>query len=419
MSSQAKFPKRFLWGAATSAHQVEGSNHNQWSVWELENAKSLAAQAGYQYGDLANWNEIKSQATDPDNYVSGRAVDHFTYYKQDIAIARKLNMNALRFSVEWSRVEPKEGSWDVAAINHYKDYVDELIRSGIEPVLTLFHFTLPVWFSEMGGFEKKSNIRYFVRFAEKILQELGKDITYVITINEPEVYVAESYYEGRWPPAKQSKLLTIKVLNNLATAHNKTAKMIHGLSRRYKVSVAKNSCYIYAGDDARLSMTSASVLQYFQDDYFIKKVRRSCDFLGVNYYFSSRVYGYRIHNPDRQLSDMGFDMQPSDLEHVLERLWAKYKLPIMITENGCADASDKKRQWWLTQSIVALQRAISNGVDVKGYLHWSLLDNVEWDKGRWPRFGLVAVNYETLERSLRPSARRYGAFIKKIRGEHG
>lgn len=402
-----------------SAHQVEGNNHNQWSVWELENAKALAAQAEYQFGDLSNWKDIKSQATNPSNYVSGQASGHAAYYKQDIAMARKLNMNALRFSVEWSRIEPKQGSWDVTAINFYKDYVSELRRSGIEPVLTLFHFTLPVWFSELGGFEKRSNVRYFVRFAEKILQELGKDITYVITINEPEVYVAESYHEGRWPPARQSKLLTARVLNNLAYAHNKTAAMVHGLSRRYKVSIAKNSCYVYAGDDARLSVVSANILQYFQDDYFIKKVRRSCDFLGVNYYFSLRVYGYRVHNPDQQLNDLGFDMHPADLEHVLERLWAKYKLPIMVTENGLADASDKKRQWWLTQSIAAMQRAIAGGVDVRGYLHWSLLDNVEWDKGRWPRFGLIEVDYETMARTLRPSARSYGTFIKKIRGDHG
>ena len=409
-----KFPKRFLWGAATSAHQSEGGNHNQWSVWELENAKSLAAQAEYQYGDLDNWDNIKAEAKSPSNYVTGKAVDHFTRYKDDIALARKLHMNSLRFSIEWSRIEPREGAWDATAITHYKNYVSELKRSGIEPVLTLFHFTLPVWFSEMGGFEQKSNIKYFVRFAEKILQELGNDITFVITVNEPEVYVAQSYLEGRWPPARQNKMLALKVLRNLATAHNKTAQMIHGSSRRYKVSIAKNSCYIYPGDDAKLSVASAAIMQYIQDDYFIKKVRRNCDFLGVNYYFSERVYGYRVHNPDEKLSDMGFDMHPADIEHALERLWIKYKLPIIITENGCADSDDAKRQWWLTQTIGALQRAIASGVDVRGYLHWSLLDNVEWDKGRWPRFGLVAVDYKTMERTLRPSGRRYGAFLKKV-----
>ena len=159
-------------------------------------------------------------------------------------------MNALRFSVEWSRIEPKEGHWDSGAIAHYKQYVAELAKNEIEPVLTLFHFSLPVWFAELGGFEKRANIRYFTRFAEKILSELGNSITYVNTINEPEVYAKQSYLDGRWPPAKLSKRSMVSVLNNLAAAHNQTAKLIHGMNRRYKVSVAKNSVYIYAGDDA-------------------------------------------------------------------------------------------------------------------------------------------------------------------------
>jgi len=137
-----RFPKRFLWGVSTSAHQVEGGTHNQWSVWELENARSLAAQAEYRLGDLANWNAIKKQAKDPANYVSAKAADHFARYEADFDIAKKLNMNAMRFSVEWSRIEPKEGIWDVGAIAHYKRYVAALKKRGIEPVVTLFHFTL-------------------------------------------------------------------------------------------------------------------------------------------------------------------------------------------------------------------------------------------------------------------------------------
>lgn len=410
----SKFPKRFLWGASTSAHQVEGGTHNQWSVWELENAKSLAAQAEYHYGDLENWDDIKPAAKNPDNYVSGLASEHFTRYKTDIAIAKKLNMNALRFSVEWSRIEPSEGRWDPTAIDHYKRYVHELKRQEIEPVLTLFHFTLPVWFAELGGFEKRANTKYFLRFIEKILSELGQDITYVITINEPEVYAFESYYLGHWPPAMQSKRTALKVLSNFAYVHNKSAKLIHGMSRRYKVSVAKNSNYYYAGDNARLSVRSAGIMQYLQDDYFLRKVVKTCDFLGVNFYFSNRVYGYRVHNPNERVSDMGWDMSPGDIEHALERLHSKYHLPIIVTENGCADANDAHRQWWLSQSIAGIQRAMADGVDVRGYLHWSLIDNFEWDKGKWPRFGLIEVNYDTMERKVRPSARRYAAFIKQV-----
>ena len=398
---------------------MEGGNHNQWSVWELENAKSLAHAAEYHFGDLANWDDIKDEAKRPDNYVSGRAVEHYERFEADLDLARKMNLNALRFSVEWSRIEPTEGAWNVEAIEHYKRYVLGLKKRGIEPIVTLFHFTLPVWFSEKGGFEYRANVKYFLRFTEKILSELGPAVRYVITLNEPEVYATESYLLGNWPPMRQSRFQMIKVLRNLAYAHNKSSKLIHGMNRRYKVSVAKNSNYFYAGDDARLSLWSTAIMQYFQDDYFLKRVRRRCDFLGVNYYFSHRVYGYRVHNPEERVSDMGWDLSPDNLEFALERLYRKYHLPLIVTENGLADASDEQRQWWLGRTIMAMRNAMHQGVDLRGYLHWSLLDNFEWDKGKWPRFGLVAVDYATMERTPRPSARRYAAFIAKLQKGNG
>lgn len=410
-----KFPKRFLWGAATAAHQIEGNTHNQWTVWELEHAKTKAAQAEYQYGDLPNWPAVKKAAKAPENYVSAELADHYTRYKEDFDLLQKMHMNAYRFSIEWSRVEPEEGAWSVPAIEHYKEYIRELKRREIEPVVTLFHFTLPVWFTAMGGFEKRANVKYFVRFAEKVLEEFGKDIRYIITINEPEVYAYESYRLGNWPPSKTGFFTWWRVMDNLAYAHNKIALMVRRQNRRLKVSIAKNSCYFYAGDDAWLSRACANIMQYFQDDFFLKKVVNQCDFLGINYYFTNRVYGYRIHNPDATVSDLGWDLSPADLQYVLERLDRKYKLPIIITENGLADAADEQRQWWLTQTLIAMQKAIDEGVRLEGYLHWSLLDNFEWDKGKWPRFGLAEIEYKTGARTLRPSAQWFGRVIKHIR----
>ncbi|HET8884704.1 MAG TPA: family 1 glycosylhydrolase, partial [Candidatus Saccharimonadales bacterium] len=195
-----KFPKHFLWGAATAAHQVEGDTHNQWTVWELENAHSLATQSSYHFDDLDNWSQIMAAAKNPDNYVSGTSTDHYSRYKQDFDLLEKMNMNAFRFSIEWSRIEPRQGVWDVAAIEHYKQYAADLKRRGIEPIVTLFHFTLPVWFSELGGFEKRRNVQHFTRFADKMIRELGTNVRYVVTINEPEVYANESYFGGHWPP---------------------------------------------------------------------------------------------------------------------------------------------------------------------------------------------------------------------------
>jgi beta-glucosidase len=413
---ELKFPKNFLWGVATSAHQIEGGQHNQWSVWELENAKALAAQSSYQFDDLSNWPEVKRSAQTPSNYVSGRATEHYARFAEDISLVRKLNLNAFRFSIEWSRVQPEQGAWDAGAVKHYKEVLAELKKQGIEPMVTLFHFTLPVWFTEMGGFEKRANVKFFVEFAERILSELGGTIRYVITINEPEIYASQSYLEAKWPPQVQNRAQYRRVLANLAFAHNTIAKKLHAASRRYRVSVAKNSAYIYPGDDSALSVRAAAVMQYQRDDMFLRKVIKQCDFLGVNYYFSERVYGYRVHNPDERLNDLGWDMQPQYLERALERLSEKYKKPIIVTENGLADASDEDRQWWLMQTILAMQRAMRSGVELLGYFHWSLTDNFEWDKGYWPRFGLYAVDYRTMERTPRPSAVWFAKVLKKVRG---
>ncbi|MDB5168096.1 MAG: putative beta-glucosidase [Candidatus Saccharibacteria bacterium] len=412
---QLSFPKKFLWGAATSAHQVEGNTHNQWTVWEFENTIALATRASYHFEELENWPQIKLAAKDPSNYVSAKGADHYTRYAEDFDLLKNMQMNAFRFSIEWSRVEPQEGAWNVEAIEHYKQYVNALKRRNVEPIVTLFHFTLPVWFSEIGGFEKRRNVKYFTRFAEKIIRELGISVRYVVTINEPELYAIESYLGGHWPPNKTSKWTTWRMFNNLAYAHNQAARTIHAINRRYKVSIAKNSCYVYAGDNAVLSRFSAAVLQYIRDDYFLKKVVKQCDWLGVNYYFSDRVYGYRVHNPDKKLSDLGWDLSPENIQYALERLHEKYQLPIIITENGLADADDSQRQWWISQTLLAMHRAMKNGVKLEGYLHWSLLDNFEWDKGFWPRFGLISVDYTTKKRSLRPSAVWYGKIIKYLR----
>lgn len=414
--TQMKFPKRFLWGVSSSSHQTMGSHHSQWSKWEKDNALSLSKRAEYQYGDLNSWKHIKSVATDKDSYTSSDTIDHAESYKNHFEILKKLNMNAFKFSIEWSQVEPSEGAWDVEVVDWYKDHIKELKKRDIEPIVTLFHFTLPQWFSEKGGFEKRANIKHFVRFAEKIISELGISVRYIITLNEPEVYAYESYYLGNWPPVVSSKWKFWRVANNLMSAHRQAAKAIRSLNRRYKISIAKNSIYFYPGDDAWLTRLSARVMQYFQDDYFLRKVAKSCDFIGVNYYLTNRVYGYRVHNPENQLSDLGSSLQPRDIQYVLERLSRKYKKPLMVTENGLADHSDEHRKWWLSETLVGMMAAIEEGVRLEGYLYRSLFDSFEWDRGYWPRFGLIEVDFKTGERKSRPSAVWFARVLKHIRG---
>lgn len=411
------FAKHFLWGAATAAHQVEGNNHNQWTVWELENAKSLAAQADFHIQDYPSWERVKEQARSPYNYVSDKLGDHYTRYEEDFDFLKKMHMNAYRFSIEWSRVEPEEGAWNAEAVTHYKEYLAELKRREIEPVVTLMHFTLPVWFAQKGGFRQRANTKFFVRYAERIMSELGSDIRYVIIINEPEVYAVEGYYLQEWPPNEHSRFGTWRVLMNQAYAFKKASKAIHGLNRRHKVGVAKNVTHYYPGDSTWLSHLSARVMSYFSGDYILKKYVKHSDYIGINYYQSQRVFGYRIHNPeDKDYSDINWMLAPGDIEYVLEDIHEKYKLPILITENGLADGEDQYRQAWIKETIVAMQRAMNRGVKLIGYLHWSLTDNFEWAYGKWPRFGLVTIDYKTGKRRLRPSAVWFGGVIKKLRG---
>lgn len=409
------FPKKFLWGVSTSAHLVEGGTRNQWSEWEKETANVRAAQAPYQYDTLENWDAIKKVAKTARNYVSGRAVDHFERFDGDLDLVRQLHMNAFRLGIEWSRVEPEQGVWNAAAIEHYKSVVVACKKRGIEPIITLFDMTLPLWFTEQGGFEKLANVRFFTDFAVHVLAELGKDVRFVITMNEPDTYVRQSYVAGEWPPQKTSRALARRVMRHVITAHREIAKVLHETSRRYRVSVAKNYVSIYPGDDAKLSVLSARLMRYRENDVFLRRVNKYCDFIGVNFYVSERVYGYRVHNPNQSVSDTGWDLQPQRLQLVLEELYATYGLPIMITGNGVADASDERRVRWLTQTMIAMQHSLDEGIELVGYLHDSLLDHFDWERGFWPKFGLYAVDYTTLKRTPRPSAVYLAKLLKKIR----
>ncbi|HVI68966.1 MAG TPA: family 1 glycosylhydrolase [Magnetospirillaceae bacterium] len=410
-----QFPKHFLWGAGSSAHQVEGGNHNQWSVWELEHANVLAQKAKYYNGTLPKWEVIKHEATRPENYVSGLATDHYRRYQEDFDLLKKMDMNAWRFSIEWSRVEPEEGAWNAEAIEHYRTYLQRLQRMGIEPIVTLWHWTVPVWFEQKGGWVKRSNVHYFERFAAKVFEELGRDFRYVIVLNEPEIYIIRSFIEGLWPPQRTSKVLATKVIFNLLAAHKRVYRLAHRAGRKYRVGIAKLSAYYYAGDDAWLSKFTASIGRWAGNYFVVNRLKKHLDFLGLNYYRGYRYYGYRIHQPTETVNDMGWDMQPEKLEAVIKDFYDRYNIPIIITENGVADRDDESRKWWISQTLIVMNRLMQSGVKIEGYIHWSLTDNFEWDAGFWPRFGLAAIDYKTRSRRLRPSGVWFGGIIKKLR----
>jgi beta-glucosidase len=350
--------KGFYWGAATSAHQVEGNNHNDWTEWELKNS------------------QIKS----------GRACDHYNRFREDFDIAKQLGHNAHRFSIEWSRIEPEEGKFDEKEIEHYRQVISALKERGIEPFVTLWHFTNPVWFAEKGGWLSKNAPKYFERYVYRLMRSL-ESVHYWITLNEPEIYADSSYLKGVWPPQNRNLLKYLKIFRNLAEAHKRAFVVIKKVNPDSKIGIAKNNTYF----EGRLFILK----DWWWNRYFLIMIKKYQDFIGLNYYFHRKF----PKNENKETTDMGWEIYPEGIYHVLKDL-KKYRKPIYITENGIADARDEKRAEFIKDHLKWVHKAIEEGVDVRGYFYWSLLDNFEWDKGFWPSFVLVEMYYETVERKI-------------------
>lgn len=404
------FPKEFYWGASTAAHQVEGNNHNSWSEWERENAERLAKEAGKGIGVWKKW-ESRDKEQFPEmlkreNYISSVATDHYNRYKEDFDIAQSLGHNAHRFSIEWSRIEPEEGKFDNKEIEHYRDVLNALHERGIEPFVTLWHWTLPLWLRDKGGWKDKKAAQYFERYARKLVDTLGDDITFWITLNEPEVFSTTSYLKGKWPPQEKSYFMYRRVIRNLVQAHKKAYIIIKDKYPESHVCVAKHNIYFEAYKNRIVNKILKKVADYWWNDWFLKRIKGFQDVITINNYHHNRVnYGFG-KNENKRRSDLGWELYPKSLAQVARKS-QKYNLPMYVTEHGLADSDDSQRAWFITESLRHLHSAISEGVDVRGYLHWSLLDNFEWDKGFWPRFGLVSIDYATLRREIRPSAQVY------------
>jgi len=399
-----KFPDDFLWGASTSAHQVEGGNiHNDW--WLAE-----------QRGDLRE--------------ASGQACRHYELFREDFAIAKELNHNCHRFSIEWSRIEPREGEFQASEIEHYRQVLAELKGLGLEPVVTLHHFTNPVWFSQKGGWANFKLRKYFLRFVEKIVGEFSGEVKFWITINEPLVYSSHAYLLGVWPPRERSLFKTAKVTLNMAQAHIQAYSLIHKIYRernlsRPMVSIAAN---LQAFEPCRPTLKNklAVTLRHkWYNLYFIDKLKRkkTLDYIGINYYGRNLadVESWGIshlamdtcpynHHPLRKNS-LGWDIYPQGLYKLLICL-KKYNLPVLITENGICTDDDNLRWDYIREHLEQVHKAIQDGVNVAGYIYWSLMDNFEWAEGFGPRFGLVQVDYQAQKRAIRISAKKLAEVCK-------
>ncbi len=390
--AELKFPSNFFWGCATSAHQIEGGLLNDWTEWE----KSP--------GRLA---DLKEKQEDPLDFISGSAANSFVENNADISCLKDLGANAYRFSVDWSRLEPQEGQFSEEALQYYKEFVKKLRAHRIEPFITLWHWPLPLWLKDKGGWENRQTVVYFRRFAGRIASYLDEEVNFWVTLNEPLVYASQSYLAGEWPPNKKSYLSLWRVINNLAAGHRAAYRSLKGINGANQVGIAKNNIYFEAARGAGVNKFLKRAADWWWNERFLNKIKRQQDFIGLNYYFHNLVdYGFgRPFDYDKR-SDLAWGLYPEGIYHVLRGL-QRYDKPVYITENGLADRGDQHRAWYITEILKNVHKAIGCGVPVKGYFHWSLIDNFEWAQGFRPRFGLYEINYQTFERRPRPSASFY------------
>lgn len=391
---------------------MEGGTENDWSAWEKQNAKRLASAARKrEWPDyiLKNYpNPLQEE-----NYISGRAADHYHRYEEDFDCARRLGHNAHRFSIEWSRVEPQEGKFDEKEIGHYQNVVRALRARGLEPFVTLSHWTVPRWFRDKDGWLNKESPRYFERYVQKIVSALP-DVRYWLTLNEPDVYSMNAYMRGLWPPQRKGLLSYWRASHRLIEAHLRAYKAIKNNNSGAQVGIAKDNVHFEAVGWNPWNLALKSFADYFWNHYFLNRIAHAQDFIGLNFYFHNRINWWFRKNENKSVSDMGWELYPESFYCVLMDL-KRYGKPVYITENGLADADDSRRAEFIRAHIATMKRAMDDGADVRGYFHWSLIDNFEWDKGFWPRFGLIEVDYRTLARRVRPSALAYQSMIEHLR----
>ncbi len=416
-SATYHFPKGFLWGTATSSHQVEGNNTlNQWWAWEQQAGRIIEGQKS----GLA------------DDWWGGR-------WREDFDRAAETGQNAHRLSLEWSRVQPAPDRWDENALERYRAMARGLRDRGMIPMVTLHHFTDPLWLAERGGWENDETPQLFAAYARKVVEALQGYVSLWVTINEPNVYSYFSYIDGSFPPGKHDLQAGFHVMANLVRGHALAYAAIHTIQNQAQVGIAQNyRSFKPARSWLPLDKLSAGLQQALFNnlfpraitdgvvDYVYKRIRipeaaRTQDFLGVNYYTRDLVaftlspasgFGRNTLQPGVPVSPTGF------IAHVPEGLfealkWGlKFRVPLMVTENGVEDADDQLRPRYLVEHVHQVWRAINFNWPVKGYFHWSLVDNFEWERGWTQRFGLWGLDCATQRRIRRPSVDLYAEICR-------
>jgi len=413
------FPRGFLWGSATAAHQVEGGNiNNNWARWESEPGRIIHDQKA---GLACDW-------------WGGR-------WREDLERARDTGQNAHRLSIEWSRVQPAPDRWDDEALARYVEIARWLVDNGMTPMVTLHHFSDPLWLVELGGWENDDTPAHFARFVRRAVTALKEYVSLWTTVNEPNVYALSGWVEGLFPPGKRDLALAARVVVNLIRGHTAAYRVIHELQPHARAGVATNyrsfaPAHPYNPlDRIPLNFQNQLFNRAFNDclatgklnlalkKFSLPEAAGTQDFIGLNYYSRDMVafdllkpgemFGRRFYPADAALSPTGFIANvPAGMWDGLK--WAHgYDLPIFVTENGVEDDTDTLRPRYLIEHLHQVWRAANFNWQLKGYFHWSLVDNFEWERGWTQRFGLWGLDVDTQARVRRPSVDLYAEICRE------
>jgi beta-glucosidase len=403
-----KFPQGFLWGAATAAHQVEGGNINS-DAWLLEHVD------GTIYAE-----------------PSGDACDHYNRYAEDIALLAGVGLNAYRFSIEWARVEPEEGEFSLAQLEHYRRMLAACHTHGITPLVTLHHFTSPRWLAARGGWESLDSVRLFARYCERVANHLGDLITIACTINELNLGVLlqqsgflhsdDAIVAARWRKSAARALgvdaemfssfpfcVRSRSRDVLLEAHRRGAQALRANGNfPVGMTLAMSDFQASPGAEAIRDRALAE-----SEDIFLSAARAD-DYIGVQCYTRQRLgpAGPLPPEPGAEFTQMGYEFWPDAVPTTIRYASARAQVPVIVTENGVASDDDSRRIAYLERALNGVGQCIRDGIDVRGYFYWSMLDNFEWLFGYGPKFGLIAVDRKTQRRTVKPSAEWLGRIAR-------
>lgn len=430
--NESVFPKDFLWGAASAAAQVEGAwnaDGKSPSIWDIAPAEKI------KNGDTCH-----------------QACDHYHHMKEDVAMMKEMGLKSYRFSVSWPRIQPEEGRVNPKGLEFYSDLVNELLANGIEPLVTIYHWDLPVWVQEKGGWMSEKIIPLFAEYTRIVVESLSDRVKWWIPMNEPQCFIMNGHMVGAHAPFKHNYLAMSRLTRVCLMAHAESVKTIRKYAKQpVKVGIAmaagafipeseapeaiadakRKSFYFMCGTMSNRwwgdpifkgeTVTAYGVYRIRKKD--IPRIKCDMDFIGVNVYapFQKNWNGTSDDVPKERKNSMGWVIDGRCLYWTIRFFYERYGLPIMVTENGMSDndavsadgrVHDTKRISFIREYLSSVKRAVSEGIPVLGYQHWSVMDNFEWAEGYAPRFGLVHVDYATQKRTIKDSAYEYRKIIE-------